>query len=119
MVAHQSNVVRVVLTSLLREDGRFDLVAEVETGEGVLHCENDVDVVLTDLVLDDTDAFALMDDLSGSARTIPVVIFSGADAPYLRAEARSRGAGGFYSQDDDPAMMLDGLAEAARFGSAS
>lgn len=114
LVAEESRAVRLLLTSLLREDGRFDVVADVPTGAETLQRAAEVDLIVVDLVLEDTDGLAVIDDLRAVAPQLPVVVFATVDPPYLRAEATARGARGFFTHGTNPAELLDGFAAAAQ-----
>ena len=114
LVADESRAVRLLLASLLRDDGRFDVIADVATGsETIEHCSQ-ADLVVLDLVLKDTDAFSLLEDLRAAAPRLPVVILAAADPPYLRSEADARGSAGFFTHGTDPAELLDNFAAATR-----
>jgi two-component system cell cycle response regulator CtrA len=109
LLADESRAVRLVLASLLREDGRFDVVAAVATGAETIERCGEADLVVVDLVLEDIDGFAVIESLHATAPHLPVVIFAAVDPPYLRSEANSRGAAGFFTHRTDPAELLDGF----------
>ena len=114
LLADESRAVRLVLSSLLRDDGRFDVIADVATGtETIEHCR-EADLVVLDLVLQDTDAFSLMDDVRAVVPQLPIVIFAAVDPPYLRSEANARGAVGFFTNGTDPVDLVDGFAAATQ-----
>lgn len=114
LVADESRAVRLLLASLVRDDSRFDVIADVATGaETIEHCRA-ADLVVLDLVLKDADAFSVIEDLRAAAPRLAVVIFAAVDPPYLRSEADARGAAGFFTHGTDPADLLDGFAAAAR-----
>lgn len=114
LVADESRAVRLLLASLLRDDGRFDVIADLATGsETIEHCR-DADLVVLDLVLKDTDAFSLLEDLRAEAPRLPVVILAAVDPPYLRSEDDAGGTAGFFTHGTDPAELLDNFAAAAR-----
>ena len=114
VLADESAAVRLLLSALLRDDERFAVVADVATGADVIeHCD-DADLVVVDLVLADTDAFSLLGRIRDRRPALPVVVYAAADPPYLRSEASTHGAAAFFSHRTDPAVVLDGLAEAAR-----
>lgn len=114
VVADESESVRLILASLLRADARFGTVTTVGTTAEVMTTAGEVDLVLTDLVLPDCDAFSLIDLLHGQRPELPVVVYTAVGPPYLRAEAASRGAAGYFTHDDDPDAVLDAIAAAAR-----
>jgi len=113
LVADESSAVRLLVSSLLRDDGRFDVIGDVATGAAVLDRYGDADVVVVDLVLADTDAFTLMDELRRREADVPVVVFAEVDPPYLRSEAASRGAAAFFTHHTNPTQLLDGIAAVA------
>ena len=113
LVADESATVRLLLASLLRDDARFDVIGDVATGTAVLERCPDADLVVLDLVLADTDAFALIDELRRRRPSLPIVVYAEVDPPYLRSEAASRGAAAFFTHRTDPSEVLDGFAHAA------
>ena len=104
----------VVLTAMLREDPRFEVVASVSSGGRLIAHSHDADLVVLDLVLADDDAFTIIDRLRARYSDLPVVVFSAVDPPYLRDEATSHGATAFFRRGGDPTTALDGFANAAR-----
>ena len=110
LVADESATVRLLVSSLLRDDGRFDVIGDVATGAAVLERCDDADLVVVDLVLADMDAFALMDELKARRPDVPIVVFAEVDPPYLRSEAARRGASAFFTRFTEPTQVLDGFA---------
>ena len=117
LVADESQSVRVLVTSLLRDDGRFDVVVQTGSAAETIDRCDDADLVVTDLVLRDTDAFSMLDQLRAMRPQLPVVILAAVDPPYLRNEAKSHGAAGFFTHSADPAELLNGLAALVDQGS--
>jgi len=113
MLADESRAVRLLVASMLRDDARFDIVAEVSAGAQAVARRDEVDLLVTDLVLEDTDAFSVIADLRSASSALPVVIVAAVDPPYLRNEAAARGAAGFFTHGTDPALLVEGLAQAA------
>jgi len=116
LVADESRSIRLLVTSLLREDDRFTVVGDVATGTEVLERAPETDLVVLDLVLADTDAFAVMQQLQTSAPQAAAVIFASVGPPYLRSQATDEGAAGYFTHDTDPVELLDGLASATQRG---
>lgn len=116
MLADESQAVRLLIASMLRDDARFEVAAEVSTGAEAFSRRDEVDLLVTDLVLEDMDAFSLMDDLRAVSSSVPVVIVAAVDPPYLRNEADTRGAAGFFTHRTEPARLLDQLASAVTKG---
>jgi DNA-binding NarL/FixJ family response regulator len=112
MVADESRAIRLLVTSLLSEDDRFVVVGDVATGAEVLARAAEADLVVLDLVLADTDAFALIEQLRTSACGPSSVIFASVAPQYLRSQATAIGAAGYFTHDTDPAALLDGFAAA-------
>jgi DNA-binding NarL/FixJ family response regulator len=112
VVADESPTVRLLLASMLRDDARFEVLADVATGAETLEHRDEADLVVLDLVLQDTDAFSVIGELRVAAPELPVVIVASVDPPYLRAEAMNRGAAGFFTHATEPAELLDGLVQA-------
>ena len=112
LLADESAAVRLLLSSLLRDDERFTVVADVASGAETIERCHDADLVVLDLVLADTDAFALIDRLRAERPALPVVLYAQVDPPYLRSEAASRGVAGFFTTAMDATTVLDGFASA-------
>jgi DNA-binding NarL/FixJ family response regulator len=113
VVADESRAIRLLLASMLREDGRFQVVADVSTGAETVERCREADLVVLDLVLQDGDGFSVIENIHAASPRLPVVVFAAVDPPYLRAEADARGAAGYFTHGTDPALFLDGLAVAA------
>jgi DNA-binding NarL/FixJ family response regulator len=110
LIADRSRSARVLLRSLLSEDGRFEVVADVSSSFAALsHCD-EVDLVILDVVLGDTDGFAALGAIRSRLPELPVVFFSSVDPPYLRAEAERLGAAGFFTPAGDVTATIDDLA---------
>jgi DNA-binding NarL/FixJ family response regulator len=101
------------MISLLREDDRFAVVGDVATGAEVLARAEVTDLVVLDLVLADTDAFAVLQQLQRTACEPAAVIFTSVGPHYLRSQASAQGAAAYFTHDTDPVVLLDGLAAAA------
>lgn len=114
LLADESAAVRLLLSSLLHDDGDFTVIADVATGEETLALCPNADLVIVDLVLADTDAFSLIEKLHAQRPGLPVVVYAEVDPPYLRDEASTRGASGYFSTRMDPSEVLDGFRAAAR-----
>ena len=114
LLGNESATVRLLLSSLLHDDDRFADVDGFATGAEILDRCDEVDLVVVDLVLADTDAFSLIERLHTRRPELPVVIYAEVDPPYLRAEAANRGASAFFANHTDPVDVLEGFAAAAR-----
>jgi len=114
LLGNRSQTVRLLLTSLLRDDDRFEIVAEVPSGAEMLERSSDADLVVVDVVLEDRDGFSVIEDIRGIRPDLPVVVFAAVDPPYLRAEADARGASGYFTHETAPAKLLDGFVAAVR-----
>lgn len=112
VVADESRSVRLLLTSLLREDERFDVVAEVASAAALGDRIDEADLVVLDVVLEDCDGFTVIEDLRARTPQVAAVIVAAADPPYLRAEAARRGADAYFTHRTEPGELLDGLAAA-------
>ena len=113
ILCDRSPSVRLLLRSLLADDERFAVVAEVATAHQLFDEVDHADLVVLDLVLDDGDAFTVLDELRIARPSLPVVIFTDVDPPYLRAEAHAHGAAAFFRKSLDPREVLDGFAAVA------
>jgi DNA-binding NarL/FixJ family response regulator len=112
LVADESRAVRLLLTALLRDDARFEVVGDVASSAAVARHAEHVDLVVVNLALEGSDGFAVVEELRASAPHVATVIVAEVDPPYLRAEAETRGARGYFTHSMDPAELLDGFANA-------
>jgi DNA-binding NarL/FixJ family response regulator len=113
LLADESAAVRLLLSALLRDDERFEVLGDVATGAETIERCGDADLVVVDLVLADTDAFTLIDRLRAERPALPVVLYADVDPPYLRSEAAARGVAGFFTHHMDATTVLDGFAAVA------
>src|SRR3954451_20056711 len=113
LVADESRAIRLLITSLIRDDDRFTIIGDVATGAEVLERASDSDLVVLDLVLADTDAFSVIQQLVASRPGPAAVIFASVGPDYLRNEAANEGAAAYFTHDTDPVRLLDGLVAAA------
>ena len=118
LVADESRAMRLLLASLLSDDDRFDVIADVASGAETIERCHEVDLVVLDLVLQDADAFSVIEEVRAGAPHLPIVIFAAVDPPYLRSEASARGAAGYFTHGTDPFELLDGFAAAVQQTSA-
>ena len=113
LLGDESASVRLLLGALLRDDDRFAVIGDAACGADIVDRCSEADLVVVDLMLADIDAFSLIDRLHARRPGLPVVVYAEVDPSYLRAEAASRGAVGFFARRTDPAQVLDGFASAA------
>ena len=114
MLGDESETSRLLLAAMLRDDARFELVGAVDSGAELVAQSDQLDLVIVDLVLSDTDAFTAIGRLHERDPALPIVVFASVDPPYLRAEAEAHGAAAFFRRGDDVETVLDGFAHAAR-----
>jgi DNA-binding NarL/FixJ family response regulator len=112
LVADESRSMRLLVTSLLRDDDRFAVVGDVATGAEVLARAKEADLVVLDLVLADSDAFSVIAQLRAQAQEPSAVIFSSVGPDYLRDQATAQGAAAYFTHETDRGALLDGLAAA-------
>jgi DNA-binding NarL/FixJ family response regulator len=113
LLADPSASARLVLRALLADDDRFEVVGEAGTGAGAIAAAGTADLVVTDLVFPDGDAFTVAETIHATHPKLPVVVLAAVDPQYLRAEAAGRGVAAYYSKAADPAGLVEGLAGAA------
>jgi DNA-binding NarL/FixJ family response regulator len=63
-------------------------------------------------MLDDGDAFSVIDELRASAPRVASVSVTDFDPPYLRAEATAHDADGYFTRDTDGDVLVKGLVAA-------
>ncbi len=117
LVADESRAIRLLLTSLLRDDARFVVVDDVASGTAVRARLDEVDLVVLDVVLEDGDAFTVIHDIRRHAPGVAAVVVAAVDPPYLRAEAMAHGAHGYFTHATDPHVLLAGFEQAVESAS--
>lgn len=110
LIAEGDAPTRAVLTWLLEHDGRFDVVATVESGEGALAYDGPLDAALVDIALPGLDALQTVRALRDRYPRMAIVVAAGVDVPYLRAAAAEAGADGYVNRAADAPRLLDILA---------
>ena len=92
-----------------------DVVAELESGEGLLDLvgSSDCELVLLDVRLAPTSGFEALKALRLNHAKLPVVMFSAYDNPCFAAHAYHLGAAGFLSKQDSPVRFAEVLHSAA------
>lgn len=109
LVADGEAPIRRVLTWLLEQDPRFDVVGSVGTGDEAAGWSAPIDAALVDLAVPGLDAFETVRALRKSHPGITVLIVATVDGPYFRAAAAAAGADGYVDRSRDesnPAELL-------------
>lgn len=116
LVADGETRVRQILTWLLKQDPRFEVVGSVGTGEEAARWSGRLDAALVDLALPGLDAFQTVRALRERHPGITVVIVATVDGPYFRSAALAAGAAGYVDRSVNEANPADLLGKLC-FGS--
>jgi DNA-binding NarL/FixJ family response regulator len=117
-VAEDHPVVRTGLANLLRDEGGFDVTAQVGTAREVraLVEKAPPQVLITDLMLGDQDGLALIKDLVALAPALRVVVFSlHAEEVYAERCLRA-GAHGYVMKREPVEVLFRAVREVAAGG---
>lgn len=116
VIADRNPVVRAGLMDFLSRDGRYAVVAAVETGAELLSCceKYRAQIAVMGWVLPDGTAVDLMATAKRRQIHLRTVIYASDDGPDVLRQAVRAGAWGFVSRNDDPAMLLETLASVSR-----
>lgn len=113
LVAERNPLVVAALADMIRRDGRFDLVASMQTGEAFLDAatrgELQFDLAVLGWKLSEMDAATVLAELQRRGRHMRVVIFSNDHDVAILKQCVRLGAQGFCYQFDDPAILFDTL----------
>lgn len=99
---------RRLVSILLEESGRFDVVGEAATGlEGIeVVREAEPDLVLLDLSMPDMDGLEALPRILEASPRSKVAIYSGFEADRLEAASTELGAGGYIEKGTKPTEMI-------------
>ena len=112
LLADSSTQVRSVLRWLLEEDGRFEVVGEVDDGDQAVARAEDADVLVMEIALRGVDGLTALERIRRDKPGVAVVIYSSYSQPYLRAEAIARGAAAFINKSTGYDEIAEALASA-------
>lgn len=105
-----------ILTWLLEQDPRFEVVASVGSGDDAAGWSGPVDAAVVDLTVPGLDAFQTARALRERHPGIKVLIVATVDGPYFRDAAQAAGADGYEDLSKDEVNPADVLAQLC-FGS--
>ena len=111
LVAGGEVQVRRILTWLLEQDPRFEVVGSVATGDDAAGWPAPIDAAMVDLTVPGLDAFQAVRALRERHPGIKVLIVATVDGPYFRAAALAAGADGYADRSTDEGNPAEVLAE--------
>lgn len=115
VVADDDADMRLLLTTALRRDGRFEVVGEAADGDAAIAAAADLapDLVLLDLGMPGRGGLEALPLLREAAPTSRIVVVSGFPGDRLEATSRAKGAVGYVEKGLSPKQtVLDVLAVA-------
>lgn len=112
LVADDHHLIREGLRYAL--EGAFDELSIVEATDGNQVLQGvagnpDLDLILLDYFMPETNGFALVSELCERYPDIPVIVLSGASDPALVHKLLDCGAAGFLSKTTDHGVILEAL----------
>ena len=114
LIADDQEVVRYGVKALVADTG-IKVVAEVATGEAAAKytLENDVDVVLMDVCMPESDGLAALGRIKLDKPDLPILMFSAFDNPVYASRAVALGASGFLLKGCTRDELVDAITKAA------
>jgi DNA-binding NarL/FixJ family response regulator len=118
LVVDDHSVVREGLRYLLSDAREFEVVGSAASGEEALACleYRQVDVVLLDLFLPDSEGLKTLRLIKQAHPALAVLLFSGAPVGEHGLASLEAGAAGFVSKDCEPDVLRDAIRRAASGG---
>lgn len=115
-IADKSPLMRTALSTLLTEDGRFEVVCSCKNAEEILQKVGDVkvDVAIAGWVIPPGDARFILDHLRARPGAPKIIIYSGIESETVPAHVMAHGGAAYVSKNEDPRYLLDTIAEVAR-----
>jgi len=113
LIAEASPPALFALRTLLGADRRFEVVGEVDTGEGLVDFEGEADLVLIDLALPGLNAHDAVTAFRPGHPACCIVVMAPVEAEYLRQAMISAGADEYLVVADPTQRLLDRLAAMA------
>ena len=115
-IADKSPLMRTALSSLLNEDGRFQVVCTCKNAEEFLQKADSVkvDVAVAGWVIPPGDARFILDHLRTRPGSPKVVVYSGIESETVPAHVLAHGGAAYVSKNEEPEFLLDTIAQVAR-----
>jgi DNA-binding NarL/FixJ family response regulator len=111
LVAESNPQLASVLTWVLAEDDRFQVVAQVHDGDEAVACHEPFDMALVDLSVFGLGGLGTIARLHQRKPAPAIAVLAETDAVYLRHAAASEGAIGYLVKPADLEQLGDRLAE--------
>ena len=114
-IIDKSPLMRTALRTLLGEDDRFEVACICKNAEEFLQKVGtaEVDVAVAGWIIPPGDARFILDQLQARAKAPKVVVYSGIESESAPAHVMAHGGAAFVSKNEDPAFLLDTLAQVA------
>jgi two-component system nitrate/nitrite response regulator NarP len=115
-IADKSPLMQTALRTLLAEDPRFEVAGTSKNSEGFLAIvgDTDMDVAVVGWVIAPGDARFILDQLRSRSSAPKIVVYSGIEGETAPAHVMAHGGAAFVSKNEQPAYLLDTIAEVAR-----
>jgi len=112
LIADDHALIREGLKQLLSSVNDSAVIFEACDGKevrAVVSKYDDLDFILLDYYLPDTDSLVLIRELCDNYPNIPVIVFSGAETPALMRKSLDCGASGFIPKSSDNDLVLHAI----------
>lgn len=110
VILDDHEVVSAGLMSVLNESGKVSVVARfnnVDETNVFFEGTSDVDILITDIALQEVNTFNFVKNLKKSTPALKVVFISGFTDPQYHDRMSDAGADGFWCKLDPPSQLLD------------
>ena len=102
LIVEDHKIVAEVLATILRRSGKFEVAGMVHSAEDALErlSGQDIDLVLVDVSLPDTNGIELVATIRGKYPHIPSIVISGHNTNLYVSRSLKAGARGYIVKDD-------------------
>ena len=114
-IADKSPLMQAALKHLFSEDDRFEIVSSSANSQTFLKQVEkvDMDVAIVGWVIPPGDARFILDHMQTTLKAPRVVVYTGLESDTVPLQVMAHGGAAFVSKNEDPAYLLDTIAQVA------
>lgn len=114
-IADKSPLMRAALKQLIAGDQRFSLVSASENSDDFLDTleTTPMDIVVVGWIIPPADARFILDRLHTRKHPPRVIVYTGFESDTVPLQVMAHGGAAFVSKNDQPACLLDTIAQVA------
>lgn len=112
LIVDDHQIVREALAALLeqpRYDAKILLASDAKEGVEIVRTNADIDAVLLDVALPETDGIAALKDFSRARPDLPVILIAGSEDPKDVQRGLAAGALGYVPKSASPDTLMSAL----------